>query len=122
MVKDSVSKALTVGVDLGDKRSQVCVLDAEGRILDEGTIATSKAGIEHRFKAMPASRVVLETGTHANWVYDVMKNTEIRSQSTFSTDSVVSDEDHERWRGLDDAPRQRATSSIKSGRSRAPPT
>lgn len=73
MVKDSVSKALTVGVDLGDKRSQVCVLDAEGRILDEGTIATSKAGFEHRFKAMPASRVVLETGTHANWVHDVMK-------------------------------------------------
>ena len=73
MVKDSVSKSWTVGVDLGDKRSQLCVLDSEGQIVDEGSVVTSKAGFEHRFKSMPASRVVLETGTHANWVHDLVK-------------------------------------------------
>ena len=73
MVKDSDSKSWTVGVDLGDKRSRVCVLDAEGKILNEGSVVTSKAGFEHRFKAMQASRVVLETGTHANWVHDLVK-------------------------------------------------
>ncbi len=73
MVKHSVSKSWTVGVDLGDKRSQVCVLDAEGQIVDEGSVVTSKAGFELRFKSMPASRVVLETGTHANWIHDLVK-------------------------------------------------
>jgi transposase len=68
-----VKPAWTIGVDLGDKRSQVCVLDAEGEVLEEGSIATSKAGFEHRFKSMQLSRVVLETGTHANWVHDVVK-------------------------------------------------
>lgn len=73
MVKDSVSKSWTVGVDLGDKRSQVCVLDAEGQIVDEGSVVTSKTALEQRFKAMPAARVVLETGTHANWIHDLLK-------------------------------------------------
>jgi transposase len=73
MVKDSGGKSWTVGVDLGDKRSRVCVLDSEGKILDEGSVVTSKAGFEHRFKTMQSSRVVLETGTHANWVHDLVK-------------------------------------------------
>jgi transposase len=60
-------------VDLGDKRSQVCVLDSEGKILDEGSVVTSRVGFEHRFKSMPSSRVVLETGTHSNWVHDLVK-------------------------------------------------
>lgn len=81
MVKGSVNKAWTVGVDLGDKRSQVCVLDSEGTILDEGSVVTSKSGFEHRFKSMPSSRVVLETGTHANWVHDLV--------STFGHEVVV---------------------------------
>lgn len=73
MFKDSDRSVWTVGVDLGDKRSQVCVLDSEGKIVDEGSIVTSKAGFEHRFKTMSTSRVVLETGTHANWVHDLVK-------------------------------------------------
>lgn len=73
MVKDSVGKSWTVGVDLGDMRSRVCVIDSEGKILDEGSVVTSKVGFEHRFKTMPASRIVLETGTHANWVHDLVK-------------------------------------------------
>ena len=72
MTQDTVKRALTIGVDLGDKRSQVCVLAEDGAILEEGAIATSAAGFEHRFKSMPRSRVVLETGTHANWVHDLV--------------------------------------------------
>lgn len=73
MVKGSAIRALTIGVDLGDKRSQVCVMDAVGEILEEGSIATSRAGFEHRFRSMPSSLVVIETGTHANWVHDLVK-------------------------------------------------
>lgn len=72
MIKLSVKPAWTIGVDLGDKRSQVCVLDSQGEILEESSIATSREGFEHRFKSMPRSRVVLETGTHANWVHDLV--------------------------------------------------
>jgi transposase len=49
------------------------VLDSEGQIFEEDSVVTTKAGFEHRFKSMPPSRVVLETGTHANWVHDLVK-------------------------------------------------
>jgi len=32
---------LTIGVDLGDRYSRVCVLDEEGEVCEEGRIATT---------------------------------------------------------------------------------
>jgi transposase len=61
-----------IGVDLGDLRSQVCVLDERGRVVEEGTIATTWQAFEERFARLPRCRIVLETGTHANWVHDLL--------------------------------------------------
>jgi transposase len=62
----------TIGVDLGDRRSRVCVLDPEGEVVEEATIPTTCAAFEHKFGALRPSRVVIETGTHASWVHDVV--------------------------------------------------
>ena len=61
-----------IGVDLGDRRSQVCVLDDQGGVIEEDSIATTCSAFEGRFGGLPRCRVVLETGTHSNWVHDVL--------------------------------------------------
>jgi len=72
MTKDSEAVLQVIGVDLGDHYSQLCVLDMDGAVAEEGRIATTAAAFTRRFVGQPRSRVVLETGTHANWVHDLL--------------------------------------------------
>lgn len=58
-----------VGVDLGDRRSQLCRLDREsGAILDETRITTTAPSVQRYFEGMEPHLVVLEAGTHSGWV------------------------------------------------------
>jgi transposase len=59
---------LTVGVDLGDEHSHLCVLDAEGRVVEEARVRTTEAALRKRFTGPARLRVALETGTHSPWV------------------------------------------------------
>lgn len=59
--------SLTIGLDLGDRTSQVYGIDAAGACVVERSIATSPAGLRF-FAAQPSCRVVLEVGTHSPWV------------------------------------------------------
>ena len=73
MKQDSVSTAVsTIGMDLGDKYSRVCVLDDAGEIIEEGRIPTSGAGITRKFRSLERHRIVIETGTQSNWVHDLL--------------------------------------------------
>src|SRR5918994_902554 len=63
----SVGK-LTVGIDLGDKLSRVCVLDQHGAIIEESSVRTTDGALRQRFAAMPPSRVAIEAGAHSPWV------------------------------------------------------
>lgn len=58
---------LTIGIDVGDKYCQICYLDANGEILEEARIRTSKASFNAQFEGSPA-RIALEEGTHAGWI------------------------------------------------------
>jgi transposase len=74
MRKDSKLVAgCTVGLDVGDHRSSVCVLDAEANVIETAEIATTRAAIRSRFGVRQRLRVVLETGTHANWLDEELK-------------------------------------------------
>ena len=69
MKKDiKVESGLTVGVDLGDRFSRYCVLDQQGQILEEDTIATTGQAFRKLFGDRSAARVVIEVGTHSPWV------------------------------------------------------
>jgi len=59
---------LTVGLDLGDRTISYCILDGAGMVMSAGKVATSGPGLESLLAKMPASRVVLEVGTHSPWV------------------------------------------------------
>jgi transposase len=76
MRKDSKAQAmrsadsctLTVGLDLGDRWAQLCVLDQDGEILDEGRIKLTHQVLRTRFSNLGAARIALEAGTHSLWV------------------------------------------------------
>jgi transposase len=59
---------LTIGLDLGDKSSWVCELDARAQVVTSGSIPTTPAGIEAYFGNRTPCRVVLEVGTHSPWI------------------------------------------------------
>lgn len=58
----------TIGMDLGDKTSHYYVLDSEGEMVREGTVATTKKGMKQRFGNIPRCRIAIEVGTHSPWV------------------------------------------------------
>jgi transposase len=58
----------TVGVDLGDRKSAICRLDAEGEVVERRMISTTREFFEAYFRALPKARVVMEVGTHSAWV------------------------------------------------------
>ena len=61
--------AVTIGLDVGDKHSQVCVLDGvTGEVLEESRIRTSQAGIRNYCASKPAALITLEVGTHSPWI------------------------------------------------------
>jgi transposase len=59
---------LTIGLDLGDRSSWYCVLDATGGVLLEQRLSTTPKAMKEVFGGMPRSRVALETGMHSPWV------------------------------------------------------
>lgn len=60
--------ALTIGLDVGDKASRLCGIDAAGSRTEERIIATTQQSVEKYFANCPKARVVLEVGTHSPWL------------------------------------------------------
>jgi transposase len=66
--QDTVTAALqTIGLDLGDTRSTLCMLDLQGRIVEERTFATDRETLTQRFQR-PRARVVMEACGQSNWI------------------------------------------------------
>jgi len=61
-------KIYTMGLDLGDRRSTYCLLDAAGKIEAEDTVATCREALEALSARYPGAVVAMETGTHSPWV------------------------------------------------------
>jgi len=55
-------------MDLGDRVSRYCILNEEGDIVFEGSVPTTKSGMNQVFGAMPRCRIAMETGAHSPWV------------------------------------------------------
>lgn len=59
----------TLGIDLGDKRHAVCVLDHKtGEILEEFSLANSRAQLDKLALRFPDARIAMEVGTHSPWI------------------------------------------------------
>jgi len=58
----------TYGLDLGDKKSVLCVLDEDGEVIEEARVTTSERGFTHYFQERAPALVVMEVGSHSPWV------------------------------------------------------
>ena len=67
-------RSITIGMDLGDKTSHYYVLNSEGELVREGTVATTKKGMKQRFGSLPRCRIAMEVGTHSPWVSRMLKS------------------------------------------------
>jgi transposase len=61
----------TIGCDLGDKMSDVCVMDAAGKTR-RARVASTKKGMTTFFTREPA-HVVIEVGSHSRWVSELLE-------------------------------------------------
>jgi len=62
----------TVGLDLGDRYSHLCVLDEAGDVVEEGKVMTRKEALRRRFESMAPCVVAMETGAHSRWVSELL--------------------------------------------------
>ena len=59
-----------MGLDVGDRWSQICALDQEsGEVVEEGRVRTSAEALGRRSRG-PRMRVVLEVGCQSPWIGD----------------------------------------------------
>src|SRR5690348_14585562 len=58
------SDEVTIGVDLGDRKSHVCMLDGRGEIVREEAITTSPVSFREHFQKLPRA-VVAHRGWYA---------------------------------------------------------
>jgi transposase len=67
-----MNEIITVGLDLGDKSSEFCVLDAAGQVLRRGRVQTTAAALRRVFGKMAAARMAIEVCVHSPWVSRVL--------------------------------------------------
>jgi transposase len=63
-----MAAAVTGGLDVGDRYTYICVVDAGGQTVDEGRVPTTADALRRRFGGLPRMRLVLETGGHSPWM------------------------------------------------------
>ena len=75
MKKNSTPKPTkhTIGLDLGDVRHNICVLDRAGDIIDERTITNHRESLRRLARKYPGALLALEVGTHSPWISRFMK-------------------------------------------------
>lgn len=59
---------ITIGLDLGDRNSRYCVLNGEGQVIAEGSVATTSKAMLEKFGGLGGCRIALEVGTHSPWL------------------------------------------------------
>lgn len=65
---------ITVGLDLGDKHSHLCLLDTDsGEVLEEGKLRTTPEAFGQRFGSSERMRIAIEVGTHSPWIGRLLK-------------------------------------------------
>ena len=60
---------VTVGLDLGDNYSYLCLLETQsGEVIEEGRLRTTPEALKQRFSEREPMRIAIEAGTHSPWV------------------------------------------------------
>ena len=60
----TTTSKVTIGLDLGDRISDYCVVTGAGRVAERGRVPTDRAGMLEWLRGYRRDRVILEVGTH----------------------------------------------------------
>ena len=63
-----------IGIDLGDQKSNYCMMDEGKEIRAEDKLATTTEAFKAYFSSIPRSRIALEVGTHSPWVSELLES------------------------------------------------
>ena len=58
---------ITIGLDLGDKKHAICVLNEAGEVLEEHSITNHRESLRRLSQKYPGARIAMEVGTHSPW-------------------------------------------------------
>jgi transposase len=61
------------GIDIGDRYSQIAVLDKEGEVSEQSRIRTKPSAFKQYFQGKSPMRVAMEVGTHSPWIDQLLK-------------------------------------------------
>jgi transposase len=64
---------MTMGIDVGDRYSHVCLLDDEGEVVERDRVRSTEAAFRRYFEDTPRLRIALECGTHSPWIGRLLK-------------------------------------------------
>ena len=59
--------SVTVGIDLGDLKHAICVINADGEIIEEKAITNRRESLRRLARKYPGARVAIEVGMHSPW-------------------------------------------------------
>lgn len=68
MKKASKISPYTIGIDLGDKSHEVCVIDAEAAVAERLSIQNTQAAFNALSVRFPRVLIIMEAGTHSPWI------------------------------------------------------
>lgn len=63
---------VATGMDISDRFSHLCTIDASGEVVETARIRTTPEGVGGYFGGRSKMHVVLEVGTHARWVAELL--------------------------------------------------
>jgi transposase len=72
-IPQSYNEVLTVGLDLGDRRSHYCVLNSTGEVISEGSLSSNPTAFRAHFSGVKRCRIALEVGAHSRWVSSLLR-------------------------------------------------
>lgn len=72
-MNDSIHLPVTIGMDLGDRKSFLVELARDRQIRERSKISTTRGAILEHFSDRDPVRVVLEASTHSRWIESLLK-------------------------------------------------
>jgi transposase len=58
----------TIGIDLGDRTHQVCVLDRQGEVVERKGIGSDRGALRSLARRYPGARTIIECGMQSPWI------------------------------------------------------
>ena len=65
---------LTIGIDLGDRKHAICIIDQNGDVIHESMLSNTREDIARFFKNYPESLIAMEVGMHSPWLSRFLKS------------------------------------------------